>query len=139
MIEDLEAHHAQAATKERELYDFQFVPLIHTRIRVFAEVDDEEAPRGHILTDIDSFLPLFGFVNAHIERYGQDRNAFESHEIRSRLWGLCTRHTERVATTQGLREKTHRSFLWFFRWTSSPTYTADEARAGKKTTSSELQ
>ncbi len=139
MIDDLKKHRATAPANEKELYDFSYIPLIHTRLRVIAEVDDKTKPDKHIFTEIDSCLPFFGFMNAKVERFDKDKFRFESYEFRSRFWGLCTKLTERTPTPIGLREKTQSSFLWLFRWSTSPKFVPIENKTERKESASNKQ
>ena len=114
---------------EEGLYDFVWAPLLHTHVRVVEKAEEEEAPEGYVVADIDAFLPFFGFVCLSVDRYDEEQEPLESHEFRSRFWGLCTRHTERVTTAHGIRERTERSLLWFIRWSTSPKYRDTDALA----------
>ncbi len=114
--------HEQEGEKHEELYDVSVIPLARTQLNVFAESDDEGFPDGFVEADIDAYLPLFGFVDATINRYDSDRRMYERHDFNSYLWGLFQTHKEQIDTNAGLREKRMRRFLWIFDWRSSPKY-----------------
>lgn len=107
-----------------ELYDIDVLPLARTHLSVFAESDDEGVPDGYVEADIDAYLPLFGIVDATVNRYDDERSLYEHHEFKSYLWGLFQTHREQVDTKHGLREKKMRRLLWLFGWRSSPKYVA---------------
>ncbi len=107
---------------QQDLYDIDVIPLARTHLHVFSEEDDESLPEGFVEADIDAYLPLFGIIDATVNRYDSDRRMYESHQFNSYLWGLFQTHREQVDTTVGLREKKTRRFLWFFVWRSSPKY-----------------
>ncbi len=117
---------AMVLEKERgesgDLYDMKVAPLVHTHLNAFVRTEEEGIPKGFVEADIDAYLPLFGFVDATVNRYDNDHKMYESHEFDSYLWGLFQTHREQIATSVGLREKRTRRFLWLFSWGSSPKY-----------------
>ncbi len=110
-----------------ELYDIGVIPLARTHLTVFAESDDEDAPEGFVETEIDAYLPFFGFVDASVTRYDRDCKRYEHQEWDSFFWGLFQSHREQFDTRAGLREERTLRFLWLFDWRSSPTYRAPGA------------
>lgn len=112
-----------------DLFDLDMIPLARTHLNVFSEADDEGIPDGFVEADFDAYLPLFGFVDATVNRYDSDRRLYERHEFNSYLWGLFQTHREEVDTKVGLREKKMRRFLWVFSWRSSPRYSDSTSEA----------
>ncbi len=108
--------------QDEELYDINIVPLVRSHVNVFDEADEEGIPDGFVEMDIDAYLPLFGFVDATVERSDSDRKVYERHDYNSYLWGLFQAHREQVDTKVGLRERKMRRLLWILRWESSPHY-----------------
>ena len=106
----------------QELFALDVVPLARTRLNVFAASKDEGIPAGYVEADVDAYLPLFGIVDATIQRYDEDSRWYERHDVRSYLWGLWQSHKEQIDTQNGVRERTKRRFLWFFGWSSRPRY-----------------
>ena len=107
---------------DRELYDLDVIPLTRTHLKVFAESGGEGTPDGFVETEIAAYLPLFGFVDATVDRYDSDRKRYEHHEFNSYLWGMFLTHRDQVDTRVGTREQKTRRLLWIFDWTSSPAY-----------------
>lgn len=104
------------------LYDFTFLPLLHTNAQLCTTVEKENMPAGFAVVDLDAWLPLFGFVHVSIDRYDESQQLYESKEVDSYLWGLWKSEQEVVDTRHGLRQHTESSFLWIFQWEAGPTY-----------------
>jgi len=116
LVDDLDRVRGVEEADDEELYDISIVPLLHSRLHVFAEADEEDAPAGFIEADIDSYLPLFGFVNGTVSQYGMDRRLITRHHFDSNLWGAFRKERELVVTRSGNREKTRHTFLWLLSW-----------------------
>lgn len=125
LIDDLSQE--QKEGEDQELYDFEMFPLVYTHLKVFAESDDKGISEGFVEADIDSYLPLFGIVDAAVTRYDSERRVSEHHEFHSYLWGIFQSHRELVDTRIGMRETRVRRFLWLLPWSSSTEYTAPAA------------
>jgi len=109
-----------AGGEDRALYDVSMIPLVRTHLNVFAEDEGAEASPGFVAAKVDAFLPLFGFVDATVDRYDDARRRYEHHEYSSYLWGLVQTHREQVDSAVGPLETITRRFLWIFSWSSSP-------------------
>jgi hypothetical protein len=107
---------------EEELYDFSMLPLVYSHLHVFSEEDDPSSPVKFVEADIDTYLPLFGFVNGTVSQYDQNQSLLTKHEFDSSLWGAFRNHSERIVSHAGTREQTHHTFLWIFSWTGKETW-----------------
>ncbi len=105
-----------------DLHRMSMAPLLHTQLQVFARANEPGIPKGFVETEIDSYLPLFGFIDLTVNRYDENYEMYESHEYDSYLWGLFQTHKEQIATPVGLREKKTRRLFWFVGWRASPEY-----------------
>jgi hypothetical protein len=99
-----------------ELYDISVMPLIHSRLHVFAEADEKDQPAQYIEANIDSYLPLFAFVNSEFAQYNEHQELITRHEINSGLWGAFRKETELIVTPTGYLEKTRHTVFWMFSW-----------------------
>ena len=128
---DLDRLEARGDASSGELYDLSIAPLLHSRLHVFARIDEEDTPAAFIEFDLRSSLPLFGFVNATVHRYDAEQHLLVRNELDSSGWGMFRREQERVATPAGHREKTRHTFLWLFSWWGKETWhlADDEAAA----------
>lgn len=104
------------------LYEFSLVPLVHSHLHVFEEADEEDSPAEFVEADIETSLPLFGFVDGTVTQYGTDKRLLTRDEFDSSFWGAFGTHREFVATTAGVREKTRHTFLWLFKWSGEETW-----------------
>lgn len=116
LVDDLENIEGDGDAKSEELYDIRIVPLVHSRLHVFSEADDEDAPAGFIEADIESYFPLFGFVNGTASQYDIDSQLITRHNFDSSLWGAFRKERELIVTRSGHREKTRHTFLWLLSW-----------------------
>ncbi|MEO0480937.1 MAG: hypothetical protein AAF196_15805 [Planctomycetota bacterium] len=130
LVEDLreDARRADDEAEDASLYDLYYFPLVHLDIHTFSATDESDAglPDGFTETDIESYLPLFGFVDATIDRYDEEQKLYEHHEYGSYLWGLVQTHDEEVDTQRGLRTTSNLRILWLFDWESDPVYLSPE-------------
>lgn len=110
---------------EDSLFDFLFIPLVHTDVHVFAEEDDPNYPGEHVEVDVDLYLPLGAFADARITRYDENREVYESQQYDSYFWGLYSVQRERIATPRGVRKHTRRRLLWFIPIGGAPRYVND--------------
>jgi len=116
LVDDLDRVTGGGEAADEELYDISIVPLVHSRLHVFAEADEKDAPAGFVEADIDSYLPLFGFVNGTVSQYAENRDLITRHHFDSSLWGAFRKERELVVTRSGNREKTRHTFLWLLSW-----------------------
>ncbi len=116
LVDDLDRNESEGESKSEELYDIRMVPLVHTRLHVFSETDEEDSPAGFIEADIESFLPFFGFVNGSVSQYDLDSQLITRHRFDSSLWGAFRKERELIVTRSGHREKTRHTFLWLLSW-----------------------
>tara|TARA_R110002072_G_scaffold42064_19_gene118507 strand:- start:95358 stop:95897 length:540 start_codon:yes stop_codon:yes gene_type:complete len=116
LVDELDRVNADEEASEKELYEINLFPLVHSHLHVFAEGDDEDSPAEFIEADIDSYLPLFGFVNGTISQYDGDQQLITQHDFDSSLWGAFGKHRELITTPSGIRETTRHTFLWLFKW-----------------------
>lgn len=116
LVDDLDRITGEGKEADEELYDISIVPLVHSSLHIFAEADEEDEPAGFIEADIDSYLPLFGFVNGTVSQYAENRDFLTRHHFDSSLWGAFRKERELVVTRSGNREKTRHTFLWLLSW-----------------------
>lgn len=114
LVDDLDRIAAEERIEDEELYDLSLVPFVHSQLHVFAEVNDEDTPAAFIEADIESSLPLFGFVNGKISRYDINQHILTQHDFDSNFWGAFRSHRAIVGTRAGNRETTRQTFLWLF-------------------------
>lgn len=102
---------------DRGLYEITYIPLTYLDAQIFVVTEDtKDYPKGHTLFSVRSWLPLFGVVDADVERYDAENSAYERSDFTSVLWGLWTGKRGIVQTTHGARsERTYRLF-WFLDW-----------------------
>jgi len=115
LASDLERLRDSESTDDA-LYDFSVIPLVHSRLHTFSENDEAEGPAGFIEADVESSLPLFGFVDGEVSQYDENYQLIAHHDFDSALWGAFRNHREIVVTHGGTREQTRHTFLWFFNW-----------------------
>ncbi len=116
LVDDLNKITQEGEAADEELYDLSIVPLVHSRLHVFTESDEEEAPAGFVEADINSYLPLFGFMNGTVSQYNVDRDLLTRYHFDSSLWGAFRTESELIVTPSGTRKKTRHTFLWLFGW-----------------------
>lgn len=116
LVDGLDMAIGEEEERAEELYDISIVPLVHSRLHVFAQADGEDAPAEFIEADIDSYLPFFGFVNGTVSQYDIDKQLITRHNFDSSLWGAFRKERELVVTRSGNREKTRHTFLWLLSW-----------------------
>lgn len=116
MVDELDRHTVDNSTDEDELYAIKIVPLVHSELHVFSEVEEDDNPAKYIEVEIESCLPLFGFFNGKFTQYDESQRLIDQHVIESNLWGAFRNETELIATTSGDRERTRHTVLWLFSW-----------------------
>ncbi len=121
LVADLEKVSGEGAADE-ELYEISLLPLVHSHLHVFAEADEQDTPAEFIEADIDSYLPLFGFVNGTVSQYDENRDLLTRHEFDSSVWGAFRNERELVVTRSGNRERTRHTILWLFSWWGDETW-----------------
>ncbi len=122
LVDDLDRLKVDGDAGGEELYDVGFDPLLHSRLHVFAKVDEEDTPAAFIEADIETCLPLFGFVNGSVSQYDENQQLLTRHDFDSNLWGAFRNQTELIATRAGHRAKTRYTFLWLFGWWGEETW-----------------
>ena len=133
LIDDLDRAQGEERTAEEELYEISLVPLVHSHLHVFSEGDKEDSPAEYVEANIDSYLPLFGFVNGTVSQYDENQQLITRHDFDSSLWGAFGKHRELISTRSGIRERTRHRFLWLFRWWGEEKWhPADEVALGSK-------
>lgn len=108
---------------DKPLYDVTYVPLAHLDLHVYGPTDeDDDCPDGFVEANVQSALPLFGFVDGSLDKYDENHELYEHQEFESYFWGLFQRYNEEVATPQGLRRKRKSRILWILDWGGSTKY-----------------
>lgn len=133
LVEGLDRLNAQEKPEEQELYDVSFAPLIHNRLHVFAETEDEDSPVAYIESEFETCLPLFAFVSGTVSQYDESQRLLTRHEIDSSLWGAFREKREIVATPAGHREKTRHTILWLISWWDDEIWHPQDELAFRRT------
>lgn len=126
MVDELDRHALDISTDEEELYAIKIVPLVHSQLHVFSEVQEDDDPAKYIEVEIESCLPLFGFFNGKFTQYDENQRLIDRHVIESNFWGAFRNETELVATPSGDRERTRHTVLWLFSWWGDERWPAHE-------------
>tara|TARA_A100001391_G_scaffold200327_1_gene184668 strand:- start:958 stop:1497 length:540 start_codon:yes stop_codon:yes gene_type:complete len=116
LVDELDRVNADEEATEKELYEINLFPLVHSHLHVFAEGDEDDSPAEFIEAEIDSYLPLFGFVDGTVNQYDGDQQLITQHNFDSSLWGAFGKRRELITTPSGIRETTRHTFLWLFKW-----------------------
>jgi len=122
LVGDLDRLGSAPDEADDELYDVSLAPLLHSRLHVFARVEEEDTPAAFIEFDFESSFPLFGFVNGSVSRYDDEQHLLIRNDFNSAAWGAFRKERELVATSAGHREKTRHTFLWLFSWWGKETW-----------------
>ena len=122
LVSDLESASSQEEASDDALYDLSVTPLVHSRLHVFAEADEEDEGAAYIEADLASFLPGFGFATGTVSRYDAEQRMLDRHVFDSGLWGAFRNHREITVSADGTRERTHHTFLWIFNWSGEEQF-----------------
>lgn len=123
MTDELDRLRQDPCADEEELYDISLIPLVHSRLHVFAEQDEEDSEAKYIEADINSTLPLFAFANGTVSEYGEDEQLMQRNEFESNLWGAFREERTLTVTDEGRREKTRHTIFWIFSWWGNEVWT----------------
>lgn len=129
LVADYERMSADDGDADDALHEFSLIPLIHSHLHVFAESDEGDGPAGFVEAEIDTALPLFGFIDGTVSQYDESHQLIVQHEFDSSLWGLFQNYREVVATRAGTRETSRHTFLWIFSWSGKESWRPDEPSA----------
>lgn len=116
MSHELNRLQSDPTTDEDDLYDFSVIPLIHSRLHVFSEQDEEGSDAKFIEADLESTLPLFAFAHGRVSEYDEDEELLTRNEFKSTLWGAFREERKLTVTDEGWREKTKHTIFWIFSW-----------------------
>lgn len=116
MSDELNRLKNDSTTDEDDLYDFSVIPLIHSRLHVFSEQDEEGSDAKFIEADLESTLPLFAFAHGQVSEYDEDEQLLTRNDFKSNLWGAFREERKLTVTNEGWREKTKHTIFWIISW-----------------------
>ena len=122
LIGGLESVSGDGEAGDDALYDVSLTPLVHSRLHVFAEADEDDEDASYIEADLASYLPVFGFATGTVSRYDSDQRLLDKHVFDSGFWGAFRNHREITMSDDGTRERTRHTFLWIFNWSSEEQF-----------------